>query len=947
MRKRTKQSLVLLSALAIMGSVCGAGGTALKKAFAEESASVNLAPTAHWTFDDANDLGKDSMGNFPLQAYGKPVAGSDETSAYCDFNESSALYYAPVDSRDFTDVFPAFTLTLWAKRDKVQSAHAFLAGSGCAHSSLGFGMGFYSTNNAYILPLGGDGLGGYATNFVTSAADSFGTKATGYNTSLEWNLFSLRVTSSTVIHYGINGYMYEVNGEEAKGAVLENLAQTFTLGGILANGLTSFYNGLDGQIADARLYSTPLTDAQFKAIADAGRGGNVSLTTDKYITAAETLAQVESNGRTAEDVYAAVQNQSVSVTLNDGSKSTASVFWNEVDMSSGTYATVTGVLAASDASNPQSLTVSQKVVFKDNVKLDSIFTDNLVLQRGNARVFGKGGAPGGTVRASYGTVSATGIVPAEGDWVVELPLTQADAEGKELKIEYSSDGTNFSPSVSVQNVRVGEVWFASGQSNMAVTLDYITRKKQTVKYDYTVANNWDKISICQVDYRESSTPLEDIPDSTSWVVPGTVENVSSYSAMASAFASQLQTTLNVPVGIMVSSVGGSCIEEWLDAETMKGLQSTAASMGKVDSRFYNGMVHALKGYGVGGILWYQGEANVTSPTLYKKQFKAYVELYRELFGSDMPVLTMQLPQFETGSAWYEFRNMQWNLQKEIDKAYTVCGIDLGDNTGADDSIHPTDKWPFAERAVGVAAQKVYNLSAEGMPRGKDYGVSPSIVSAKPVKGGILLEADQPLQAKDNKVNGFYVLVGTQYAYPVGQIVDGKIFLECDGLNAKTVFYLQSNTVKADYTIAYGEHGTPLAPFGWLSVTLPDYAVTVTATENGTTTTGEFTRKVGETFTLEIAPNEGYFAEVYVNGEKADYTEGTFSYEIYDNTAIEVKFVSENSEPEQPENPENPKNPENPDKGNGGKKGGCGSTIGTGMCLTALGAAFVALKKRKD
>lgn len=889
---------VLFSLIFVIGTTTAFGASQINST---DEASV-VKPIARYTFSDSMNPGKDTEGNFDLVEWGDPKVGNDGTSDYLELDRNSALVFETVDSRDFTDVFPTLTITVWAQRDELHaSLYDFIVGTGVAYTTTGFGMGYFYGNHAFIVPMGNIEGGGYSANYRTSSSDGFGPYAeTGsYATSLDWNFFALRIASPTDIQYMINGYLYDLDVKGSQ-AILENLEQTFTIGGVMFNNMNKdgFANGMDGKIADLRVYAGALSDEALGDIFSGGRAGGDVKDEGLLIKSVQEPEPIMAAGKTEQDVFAAVRGKTVNGVYSNGESGALNVFWKSVDLTNAGYAVVHGVVASDLAMNGNSFQVEQIVNYGDTICADSIFMDNMVLQRGNARIYGRGGTIGGRVRISYNGTVTESEIDSEDGWVVRLPLTQAVSEGKTLTIEYQqAGGGTWSVVDSFLNIRVGEVWLCSGQSNMAITLDYIAQKDASVLSEYSAAKNWSQLSVYQVPYRSSSEPQAEIVEGSEWIIPRSVTDINTVSAFAAAFGVQLQKVLGVPVGIVVSSVGGSCIEEWIDSETMQQLPSSADAMGKTDSNLYNGMIHPLIGFGIGGLLWYQGEANVQTPEMYRTQFKVYVERYRELFEAPMlPILSIQLPQYCDWTPWYGFREMQWNLQSEVEGLFVVCGIDLGDNTSphetanSNDCIHPTDKWPFAARAVGVAAAKVYGIGKDAMTEGIPWGLSPAIVSAEMTEEGVLLKANAELLAQDDSVDGFEVKYGGWWSTVDAVIVDGDIFIRTS-VKPDAVRYLQANVFADGHSFARDVQGLPLAPFGEIPVGVRICTVSVSSGKYGSVIyDGASTVTDGTEISVAIRPDEGYEAQVYVNGVRIAYTGELFNYIVTEDIQVSVEFV---------------------------------------------------------
>ncbi|MBO2517016.1 MAG: hypothetical protein CW338_07055 [Clostridiales bacterium] len=369
--------------------------------------------------------------------------------------------------------------------------------------------------------------------------------------------------------------------------------------------------------------------------------------------------------------------------------------------------------------------------------------------------------------------------------------------------------------VTIKKVLVGEVWLGSGQSNMTLTINEMTgnagRHPEFIE-DYKTISNWDMLRFFTYPYGASDEPKQDYSRKMTWSRFSGYTWAANVSGLAVAFASQLQEMLgeDIPVGIIISAVGGSSIEEWLDSETMEELPSHAAVMNKKDSRFYNGMIHPIQGYAIRGILWYQGEANSPWSSDYRLQFEAYLKLYRGIFrDAQLPCIVMQLPQYTDGH-YPAFRQMQWDIMNEDENVYTVCGIDLGDCH----NIHPVDKYPFAGRAAGVAVSEIYGgTPVEGMP----FGISPSITGARYMEEGILLETNSSQSlAAPAVIEGFRIRNGSRWQETTACMKDGRIIVDCSGMKPSAISYLQ-DAYFIDMEFVYNEYGLPLAPAACVEV----------------------------------------------------------------------------------------------------------------------------------
>lgn len=205
--------------------------------------------------------------------------------------------------------------------------------------------------------------------------------------------------------------------------------------------------------------------------------------------------------------------------------------------------------------------------------------------------------------------------------------------------------------LELSDVYLGEVWLCSGQSNMEMPIKGFTGQPVDESTE-TVANARPDIPIRLFNVRRnpSKQPLEDCVGK--WGL-NSAENVSDFSATAYFFGFQLYKTLNIPIGLVNSSWGGSSIQAWMTSEALVQYpeisQKHLTDNSKVEkphivaSMLYNGMINPIKDYSYKGVIWYQGEANRRNPSQYEALFKTFVENWRtQLNNEGLPFYYVQI-----------------------------------------------------------------------------------------------------------------------------------------------------------------------------------------------------------------------------------------------------------------------------------------------------------------
>ena len=379
-------------------------------------------------------------------------------------------------------------------------------------------------------------------------------------------------------------------------------------------------------------------------------------------------------------------------------------------------------------------------------RLSNAFGDHMVLQRGDRTVVWGQSAPGTTIQASIAGVSSTATADTTGKFRVVLgglkaggphTLVVSDATGK---VEY-------------QDVLIGDVYIASGQSNMQVQM------QRMVDADKQVADSTHpRIRLLPVKFATSVLePKTDIGNT--WVLCGP-ESTPRFSAVAYYFARELQTVVKedgqpVPIGMIQSVWGGTPAEAWtprpaLESHPMfaqrvkdadaailnypqarpqwqeqvkkweeggkKGerpVEPLNEKSANVPGTLFNAMIAPLTDMGLTGVIWYQGEANARRAEAYATLFPLMINQWREKFGrsepgNELPFIWVQLANFQRPTpepsehAWAELRESQTKTLA-LPKTGQALAIDIGE---AGD-IHPRNKLDVGKRLAKVAMKMIY------------------------------------------------------------------------------------------------------------------------------------------------------------------------------------------------------------------------------------------------
>lgn len=418
------------------------------------------------------------------------------------------------------------------------------------------------------------------------------------------------------------------------------------------------------------------------------------------------------------------------------------------------------------------------------VKLPAVFSDHMVLQRElPVPVWGKA-EPGEAVTVEFAGQKKSTQADASGRWMVKLDALAANAEPQVLK----------AGGVTIQDVLVGEVWLASGQSNM----EWEMRMKPDSAADLPNATH-PNLRLIEVPKTVALTPQDDVQAAWARCTP---ESAASFSAIGYYFGLRLQEELKVPVGIILSAWGGTRIEPWTSlegfdavpalkdfaADTRSKLPGSAAYRAAHEKHLaavetwaeaaraalaqqqgvppmpaqppalplnqgsptvlYNAMIHPLVPFAFRGIIWYQGESNHNEGFLYTEKTKALLASWRGVFQqAELPFYFVQIAPFQYGAEDGEILPQFWQAQHECLKI-PHTGMAVISDIGEVPDIHPAHKKEVARRLSLWALAKNYGRS-ELDPNGPLYASHATEGGAMRVKfdhtgGGLASRDGKPL-----------------------------------------------------------------------------------------------------------------------------------------------------------------------------------------------------------
>lgn len=425
-----------------------------------------------------------------------------------------------------------------------------------------------------------------------------------------------------------------------------------------------------------------------------------------------------------------------------------------------------------------SVTVS---VFAD-VKLPAIISDHMVLQQGRPAPIWGWADPGEAISVTIAGQTKSARADATGKWSVQMKKLRPGGPHT-LTVKGKNE-------IVVQDVLVGEVWLGSGQSNMAQPAqearDFETTKAQSDQH---------RIRMFKVESGGATNAQSNCVGTWKVCSP---ETIGRFSAVLYFFGLELHKSLNVPMGLINSSVGGTKIESWISPE--------AQQADLRDGGLFNGKIAPLIPYSIAGAIWYQGEANAKSPEqarLYRDQLPMLVKDWRTRWGYTFPFAWAQLPNF-TGRAegWCLVREGQLE-SLALPKSGMAITVDIGDAG----NIHPKNKQETARRlslwALGtVYGKKVPSISGP-LPTTQSFRKDEVVLSFK--------HADCGLLAKDGDLKGFTIAGSDRQWQPAqAKIKANKVIVWNPGVkNPVAVRYAWQDNPDCNL---YNGAGLPASPF---------------------------------------------------------------------------------------------------------------------------------------
>ncbi|MDP0499866.1 MAG: sialate O-acetylesterase [Verrucomicrobiota bacterium JB022] len=509
-----------------------------------------------------------------------------------------------------------------------------------------------------------------------------------------------------------------------------------------------------------------------------------------------------------------------------------------------------------------------------------LFAPHAVLQReAPIRIWGEAGAGAGIsvalVRDTPGgatLASATATAGSTGGWELELPAQSASDTGSACALVVTS-GTD---ELRIAPIHIGDVWLCSGQSNMNFLMrPYLPWSEGVLDWEGEVAAAGDPLlSVYTVVPIADWQPTDAVHGS--WR-PDTTQYAPYFSAVPYLFAREIRAQQDVPVGVIVASLGGTSIMAWLPTDELQARNLAAANLSTHATRraqyadeldayyeqqlpayiedslqnhwaptyaaaysepypnwryqpggLYHGMIGPLERFPVAGIVWYQGESDTRNHGTYDDYLTALAEVWRGRRNDpDLPLLVVQLQNHdpvERGSdpalftdVWAEMRLVQQQTVESLPAAGFVVTADVGDAL----NIHPRDKHTVVKR-LGLLARRL----AYGDRWVLDEGPAPLAASVD-AGGKVVISFDHcpcGMVLDSTRANGDgpdFQLAGADGVFHAAEAtVLDRHRLEISSANVSVPMQLRYAFHNDPRLILYNREGLPAAPFNLTLTPVP-------------------------------------------------------------------------------------------------------------------------------
>lgn len=533
--------------------------------------------------------------------------------------------------------------------------------------------------------------------------------------------------------------------------------------------------------------------------------------------------------------------------------------------------------------------------------LNSLFTDNMILQREQLVPVWGTALPGTKITVEFARQRVSTITDAHGQWSVALTHLKASEVPRSLCVS-SSNGLI---QQTLNNVLVGDVWLCGGQSNMAQTMDRYLIWDQ-VKGDFS--NPYLRLFKIKEGGISSADPSKELvidPFFKNTWQSCTPDFAAKFSAVAGFFGMQLQQDTKVPIGLLYANRGATQANSWLPRELLETNPKYARFLDpsnpnfkesknnpgaiRTPSHLYNGTIYPLAPFAIKGVIWYQGESDSRWAQLYADLQTDIITSWRALWGYEFPFLVVQLaphavvPWDQLGEARAWVRDAQYQSVKAMQNAGLVVITDAGE--GQD--IHPQAKEIVGHRLATLAAslddptiearcpkfEKMLVKQDRIFLRFTDVGdgLETRRVAMNRAAGFLPGQGPEPAIAEVGTLTGFTICGEDQVFVPALARIISQYTVEVFSPHVSVPVAVRYGWANFPLCNLYNVNGMPASPFRTDAFPMPSFtgSVTTSPSSNIVSDWGS-PMQVGNV-------GDGAYEEVVVDGQSAFKTEGLFLY----------------------------------------------------------------------
>jgi sialate O-acetylesterase len=407
-------------------------------------------------------------------------------------------------------------------------------------------------------------------------------------------------------------------------------------------------------------------------------------------------------------------------------------------------------------------------ITRKKISLPAMFSNNMVLQRNIKVPFWGTAKPGEKLSVSLKKQKVWTTADFNGKWIIYLDPMKAGGP-MEVTISSKEDTIQFS------NVFIGDVWIASGQSNMEMTLGPSRFFGGVKNSAQEVAISDDSLLRVFTVAKNSNVDGPQTNAAGQWKLSNP-QNSGEFTATGYFFAQELRKELGVAIGIISTSWGASPAQAWTSKKTLTtdpellpivtNWEKTANGSDTASNKpifpqkrpasLYNGMISPLIPYGIKGVIWYQGEGNTDNPKQYQRLFPAMISNWRNDWGQgNFPFLFVQLANFKkvqekpSEDGWAGLREAQRLTALDLTNTEMAVAIDIGDEK----DIHAKNKKDVGRRLALNALSQVYKHKIQ---------YSGPLYKSMKIDGNkihLLFEHARGLKSKDGKALKGFAIAG--------------------------------------------------------------------------------------------------------------------------------------------------------------------------------------------